>query len=219
MPRPEIYLEPKARMLQILELLEKAHPNAQTALNHTNSLEMLVATILSAQNTDAGVNKLTQTLFKKYRKPEDYANADVNEFAQDIHSISFSKGKARNIKQTCKILIEKYNGQVPCTMDELIELPGIARKTANVILYNACGKTEGVAVDTHVKRLSQRLGLTDSDKPAKIELTLMELAPHDKWMRLSDLLICHGRQVCTARKPNCAGCVLNKICPCAFCFE
>lgn len=219
MPKPEIYLEPKVRMLKMLELLEKAHPDAQTALNHTNPLEMLIATILSAQNTDSGVNRVTQTLFEKYKKPEDYATADVNELAQELHSISFSKGKARNIKQACQILVEKHNGKFPCTMNDLIELPGVARKTANVVLYNVCGKTEGVAVDTHVKRLSQRLGLTDSDKPAKIELTLMELAPHDKWMRLSDLLICHGRQVCTARKPNCAGCVLNKICPCAFCFE
>ena len=216
MKRPEIYLEPKQRVTKIIELLEKQFPNAKTALNYSNPLEILVATMLSAQTTDERVNIVTQKLFKKYRTPEDYANVDIKELEQDIHSTGFYHNKARNLKKCCRLLIEKYNSQVPKTMDEMLELPGVARKTANIVLYNAYGIISGIAVDTHVRRVSQRLGLTEHDDPAKIEQDLMQITPKDKWMKLTDLLIFHGRQVCIARKPKCEICVLNKICPCAF---
>jgi endonuclease-3 len=216
--RPEIYLEPKAQALKVIEMLEKEHPDAKTALHHTNPLELLVATILSAQCTDERVNMVTKTLFKKYTKAEDYANADLKELEQDIRSTGFYRNKAKNIKKCCQLLVEKYNSQVPKTMEELLELPGVARKTANIVLSNAYGIIEGVAVDTHVRRLAQRLGLTQSDDPAKIEVDLMNIVPRDKWMRITDLLIFHGRRVCVAKKPKCDVCVLNKICPSAFTF-
>ena len=218
MKRPEIYLEPKQRAAKIIELLEKQYPNAKTALNYSNPLEILVATMLSAQTTDERVNIVTQKLFKKYRTPEDYANVDIKELEQDIRSTGFYHNKARNLKKCCQLLIEKYNSQVPKTMEEMLELPGVARKTANIVLYNAYGIISGIAVDTHVRRVSQRLGLTEHDDPAKIEQDLMQITPKDKWMKLTDLLIFHGRQVCIARKPKCEICVLNKICPCAFTF-
>ena len=216
MKRPEIYLEPKQRVTKIIELLEKQFPNAKTALNYSNPLEILVATMLSAQTTDERVNIVTQKLFKKYRTPEDYANVDIKELEQDIRSTGFYHNKARNLKKCCQLLVEKYNSQVPKTMDEMLELPGVARKTANIVLYNAYGIISGIAVDTHVRRVSQRLGLTEHDDPAKIEQDLMQITPKEKWMKLTDLLIFHGRQVCIARKPKCEICVLNKICPCAF---
>ena len=218
MKRPEIYLEPKQRETKIIELLEKQYPNAKTALNYSNPLEILVATMLSAQTTDERVNIVTQNLFKKYRTPEDYANADIKELEQDIHSTGFYHNKSRNLKKCCQLLIEKYNSQVPKTIEELVELAGVARKTANIVLYNAYGIISGIAVDTHVRRVSQRLGLTEHNDPAKIEQDLMQITPKDKWMKLTDLLIFHGRQVCMARKPKCKTCVLNKICPSAFTF-
>jgi endonuclease-3 len=218
MKRPEIYLEPKARALKAIELLEKENPDAKIALHYTNPLELLVATILSAQCTDERVNIVTKALFKKYTKAEDYANADLKALEQDIKSTGFYRNKAKNIKKCCQLLVEKYNSQVPRTMEELLELPGVARKTANIVLSNAYGVIEGVAVDTHVRRLAQRLGLTESDDPAKIEADLMDLVPRDKWMRITDLLIFHGRRICVARKPRCDACVLNKICPSAFTF-
>jgi endonuclease-3 len=216
--KPEVYLEPKARALKIIELLEKEHPDAKIALNYSNSLELLVATMLSAQCTDERVNKVTETLFKKYMKPEDYANADLKKLEQDIKSTGFYRNKAKNIKNSIKLLVEKYNSKVPRTMEELLELPGVARKTANIVLTNAYGVIAGVAVDTHVRRLAQRLGLTENSNPDKIEKDLMNIVPEDKWMRITDLLIFHGRRVCTAKKPKCAVCVLNKICPSAFTF-
>ena len=218
MKRPEIYLEPKQRAAKVIELLEKQYPNAKTALNYSNPLEILVATMLSAQTTDERVNIVTQNLFKKYRTPEDYANVDIKELEQDIRSTGFYHNKARNLQKCCQLLVEKYHSQVPKTMDELLELPGVARKTANIVLYNAYGIIAGIAVDTHVHRVSQRLGLTEHDDPAKIEQDLMQITPKEKWMKLTDLLIFHGRQVCIARKPKCEICVLNKICPCAFAF-
>jgi endonuclease III len=218
MKRPEIYLEPKQRTAIVIELLEREYPNAKTALNYTNPLEILVATMLSAQTTDQRVNIVTASLFKKYHAPEDYANADMKELEQDIHSTGFYHNKARNLKNCCKLLIEKFNSQVPRTMDELLELPGVARKTANIVLYNAFGTVSGIAVDTHVNRLSQRLGLTENEDSAKIENDLIEITPKENWMKLTDLLIFHGRQVCTAKKPKCKTCVLNKYCPCAFEF-
>jgi len=216
--RSEIYLDSKTRVLRVVELLEKEHPDAKIALHYTNPLELLVATILSAQCTDERVKMVTKKLFKKYSKAEDYANADLKALEQDIRSTGFYRNKAKNIKKCCQLLVEKYNSQVPRKMEELLELPGVARKTANIVLSNAYGIIEGVAVDTHVRRLAQRLGLTESDDPAKIEADLMNIVPRDKWMRLTDLLIFHGRRICVARKPKCDACVLNKICPSAFTF-
>ena len=219
MKKPEIYLDPKQRVEKIIELLEKQYPAAKTALNYSNPLEILVATMLSAQTTDERVNTVTKNLFKKYRTPEDYANADIKDLEQDIRSTGFYHNKAKNLQNCCKLLVEKFHSQVPKTMDELIELPGVARKTANIVLYNAYGTTAGIAVDTHVRRLSQRLGIAEHDDPVKIEQDLMQITPKTKWMELTDLLIFHGRQVCIARKPKCEICVLNKICPCAFEFS
>lgn len=217
--KPEIHLEPKARALKVIELLEREHSDAKIALHYTNPLELLVATILSAQCTDERVNMVAKALFKKYTKAEDYANADLKELEHDIKSTGFYRNKAKNIKKTSQILVEKYHSQVPKTMEELMELPGVARKTANIVLTNAFGVVEGVAVDTHVRRLAQRLGLSGNDDPDKIEKDLMRIIPKDKWMRITDLLIFHGRRVCTAKRPNCAACVLNKFCPSAFSFS
>ena len=219
MKKPQIYLEPKERAAKIIELLQKEHPDAKIALNFSNPLELLVATVLSAQCTDERVNIVTKTLFKKYTKPEDYAKADLAELEQDVRSTGFYHNKAKNIQNTSQILVQKYHSQVPRTMEELLELPGVARKTANIVLYNAYGFIAGIAVDTHVRRLAQRLGLTENEDPAKIETDLMNLVPKDKWMKLTDLLIFHGRRVCTAKKPKCDACVLNKICPSAFTFS
>ncbi len=218
MPKPEIYLEPKERATKIIQLLEKEHPDAKIALNYSNALELLVATILSAQSTDVMINQITQKLFKKYTKAVDYANAEKSELEHDIKSSGFYHNKAKSIQGATKLIVEKFRGKVPDTMEELLELPGVARKTANIVLYGAYNKVEGVAVDTHVRRLSQRLGLTENDDPEKIELDLMRLVAKAKWMHLANLLIFHGRRVCFAKKPNCSGCVLNKICPCAFAF-
>ncbi len=219
MKKPKIYLEPKARALKVIELLEREHSDAKIALHYTNPLELLVATVLSAQCTDERINMVTKALFKKYTKAEDYANADLKELEQDIKSTGFYRNKAKNIKKTSQVLVEKYHSKVPKTMEELLELPGVARKTANIVLTNAFGVVEGVAVDTHVRRLAQRLGLSGNDDPDKIEKDLMRLVPKDKWMRITDLLIFHGRRVCTAKRPNCAACVLNKFCPSAFSFS
>ena len=217
--KPEVYLEPAARALKVIELLEREHSDAKIALRYTNPLELLVATILSAQCTDERINIVTKTLFKKYTKAEDYANADLKELEQDIKSTGFYRNKAKNLKKCCQLLVEKYNSQVPKTMEELMELPGVARKTANIVLSNAYGVIAGVVVDTHVRRLAQRLGLSGNDDPNKIEKDLMRIVPKDKWMRTTDLLIFHGRRVCTAKRPNCAACVLNKFCPSAFSFN
>ena len=202
-----------------MELLEKEHPDAEIALHYKNPLELLVATILSAQATDEQINAITPKLFKKYTTAKDYADAERTELEQDIKSSGFYHNKAKNIQNTAKMLVDKYNGQVPRTMEELVELPGVARKTANIVLFNAYGVIAGVAVDTHVRRLAQRLGLSENSDPNKIEKDLMNLVPKDKWMRITDLLIFHGRRVCTAKKPKCAECVLNKICPSAFTFD
>lgn len=218
MNTPEVYLEPKQRAEKTIELLSKLYPTAKTALNYTNPLELLIATMLSAQTTDAQVNKVTQTLFKKYRSAKDYAEAPIEQIEEDIHSTGFYHNKARNLKACIQMLIDRFHGEVPKTMEELIELPGVARKTANIVLYFAYGVTAGVAVDTHVMRLSQRLGLTEQKDQNRIERDLMALLPKEQWMLLTDLLIYHGRQVCTAKKPRCGNCVLNKYCPCAFCF-
>lgn len=214
----KILLNPKERCQKTIQLLEKLYPDAKTALNYTSPLEILVATMLSAQTTDVRVNIVTQTLFKKYRTSQDYADADLKELEQDIHSTGFYHNKAKNLKACCKLLVEKFHSQVPKTMDELLELPGVARKTANIVLYNAYGVTAGIAVDTHVMRLSQRLEFTQQKDQNKIEQDLMTITPKDMWMPLTDLLIFHGRQVCNAKKPRCDICVLNEICPSAFAF-
>jgi endonuclease-3 len=212
-------LDNKTIALKIIKLLEKEHPDAKIALHYTNPLELLIATILSAQCTDERVNIVTKKLFKKYRTAEDYANADVKELEEDIRSTGFYRNKTRNIKKCCQMLVERFNSQVPQAMEEMLKLPGVARKTANVVLSNAFGVIEGIAVDTHVRRLAIRLGLTEQEDPDKIEANLMEIVPKNYWMKITDLLIFHGRRVCIAKKPKCAACVLNKICPSAFKFD
>jgi endonuclease-3 len=174
--------------------------------------------MLSAQTTDVRVNLVTKALFKKYTKPEDYANARLSELEEDIRSTGFYHNKAKNLQKTGQLLVEKFHSQIPKTMEEMLELPGVARKTANIVLFNAYDITAGIAVDTHVRRLAQRLGLSDKKDQDKIEQDLMQLLPKEQWMHLTDLLIFHGRRVCDAKKPNCTGCVLNKICPSAFTF-
>jgi endonuclease-3 len=211
--------ENEDRVLEIIDLLEKEFPKAKTALNHTNPLELLVATILSAQCTDERVNIVTKSLFKKYRKAEDYADADLAELEQNIKSTGFYRNKAKNIKETGEMLVQKFHSRVPKTMNEMLELPGVARKTANIVLQNAFGVVEGIAVDTHVRRVSARLGLTTNEDQDKIEQDLLRIVPRDKWMRITDLLVFLGRRVCTAKKPKCDICVLNKLCPSAFTFD
>jgi endonuclease-3 len=209
----------KIRASTVIRLLEKEYPHARIALNHSNPLELLVATILSAQCTDERVNTVTRTLFKKYTRAEDYAKADLRELERDIKPTGFYRNKAKNIKQTGRILVDKFNCQVPRTMEEMLELPGVARKTANIVLQNAYGVVEGIAVDTHVRRVSKRLGLTENEDPNKIEQDLMKILPKNKWMRITDLLITLGRNVCVARKPKCGKCALNEMCPSAFSFD
>jgi len=212
-------MEERERVQKIIQLLAKEHPDAKIALHYTNPLELLVATVLSAQSTDKTVNQVTKSLFKKYRKAEDYANANLEDLEKDIKSTGFYRNKAKYLKKLGQVLVEKFGSEVPRTMDELLTLPGVARKTANIVLSNAFGVIEGIAVDTHVRRLAQRLGLSDNKNPEKIEKDLMMLVPKEQWPKLTDLLIFHGRRVCTAKKPNCKGCVLNKFCPSAFTFE
>jgi len=211
-------IDDRMRVLKIIELLEKEYPKAKTALHYTSPLEILIATILSAQCTDKRVNVVTKSLFKKYKTAEDYANADLGELEEDVRSTGFYRNKAKNIKRSGRMLVEKFDSQVPRTMDELLELSGVARKTANIVLSNAYGVIEGIAVDTHVRRLSKRLGLTENKNPNKIEADLMEIVPKSHWKRITDLLIFHGRNVCMAKKPKCGSCGLNRLCPSAFTF-
>jgi endonuclease-3 len=215
----EITNDIKTRALKTIRLLEKEHSDAEIALTFKNPLELLISTILSAQCTDKRVNIVTKTLFKKYKTLEDYAKADIKELEQDIRSTGFYHNKARHIKKCCQMLIEKFGSQVPRTMEELLELPGVARKTANIVLSNVFGIVEGIAVDTHVRRFSERLGLTQNKNQDKIEQDLMKIVPKEMWMRFSDLLVFHGRRICMAKKPKCGECVLNKICPSAFTFS
>ena len=211
-------MEDKERVQKIVEILTKEYPNAKTALRHSNPLELLVATMLSAQSTDETVNKVTKTLFKKYQEADDYANADLDELECDIKPTGFYRNKAKYLKGAGQILVETFGSRVPDTMDELTMLPGVARKTANIVLSNAFGVIEGIAVDTHVQRLAKRLGLTYNKNPDKIEEDLMKLIPKNQWPKLADLLIFHGRLVCKARKPLCANCVISSFCPSAFTF-
>jgi endonuclease-3 len=209
----------KSRASKIIKLLEKEHSDAKIALHHANPLELLIATILSAQCTDERVNIVTKTLFRKYRSVEDYADADLKELEDDVRSTGFYRNKAKNIKKCCQMLIEKFNSEIPRTMEEILQLPGVARKTANIVLSNAYGVIEGIAVDTHVRRLAQRLALTENDDPNKIEQDLMLIIPRSQWMRITDLLIFHGRRICAAKKPKCGECIVNKLCPSAFTFD
>ncbi len=209
---------PDERVNEIIALLKKEYPDVRTALDYSNPLELLVSTILSAQSTDRQVNVVTKNLFKKYRTPQDYIKIPLDELEKDIHSTNFYKNKAKNIKKMCELLVENFGGKVPDNMEDLITLPGVARKTANVVLWSAFGKNEGIAVDTHVKRVSARLGLTKNTNPEKIEKDLMMVVPKNDWGLFSLLLIRHGREICTAKNPRCQDCVLNKICPSAFTF-
>ena len=206
------------KVTEIIALLKKEYPDARIALDYSNPLELLVATILSAQCTDRKVNEVTKTLFKKYRSAQDYINTPQEELEKDIYSTGFYRNKAKNIKGLSKMLVDNFGGKVPDTMEDLLTLPGVARKTANIVLSSAFGKLEGIAVDTHVKRLSARLGLTENANPDKIEKDLMEVVPKKDWGIFTLLLILHGRKICTAKKPLCSECVLNKLCPSAFTF-
>ena len=201
------------RTHEIIKLLKRAHPDAKCALNHSNAFELLVATILSAQCTDERVNKVTADLFRKYRKPEDYLKVPASELQEDIRTTGFFRNKTKSIQGACAMLSEEFNGQVPKTMDELLQLPGVARKTANVVLGVAYGIAAGVVVDTHVSRLSHRLGLTKQKDAAKIELDLMELVPKKDWIIFAHLLIFHGRRICKARRPFCEECAVERLCP------
>ncbi len=206
------------RIFKIIDLLEKEYHGVRTALLHSNPFELLIATILSAQCTDKRVNEVTKSLFKKYMSPHDYIRASQEDLEKDIYSTGFYRNKAKNIKKLCEILVSDFNGKVPDTMEGLLMLPGVARKTANIVLSAGFGKVEGIAVDTHVKRLSYRLGLTKNTDPDKIEKDLMELVPKKNWDIFSLLLIQHGRNICIAKKPLCNKCVLNRLCPSAFSF-
>jgi endonuclease-3 len=199
--------------LKILHLLEKEYSEAETSLRFKNVFELLVSTILSAQCTDKRVNLVTEKLFRKYKKIEDYAHVKLNVLMQDIRSTGFYMNKAKNIINSAKKILKDFDGEVPDTMENLLKLPGVARKTANIVLCSGFGKTEGIAVDTHVKRLSQRLGFSENKDPNKIEKDLMNLFNKDEWKRLSYVLIEHGRKICTARNPKCKDCIVNKLCP------
>lgn len=203
----------KKNISEILALLKKAYPKAKIALNFSKPLEILISTILSAQCTDKRVNLVTKTLFKKYKTVEDFALANLKIFEQEIRSTGFYRNKAKNIIASARKIIKYFDGKVPDAMEELIQLPGVARKTANVVLFNGFGKVEGIAVDTHVRRLSERLGLSKNDDPEKIEQDLMELLDKKEWGIFSYLLIEHGRKICIAQKPKCLECILQNLCP------
>jgi endonuclease III len=202
-----------ARLKKIIAALQRTYPAAHCELIHENPLELLVATILSAQCTDKRVNIVTEKLFKKYRSAANFACADISELENDIRSTGFYKNKARNIKAACQSLVEKYGGKVPQTMEELTQLDGVGRKTANVILGNVFGINVGIVVDTHVTRLSNRLGLTRQTDAVKIEQELIQLVPQKQWTLFSHWLIWHGRRRCDARKPDCEHCEIQKLCP------
>jgi endonuclease-3 len=202
----------RARIRPIIERLKAAYPDAGIALRSTNPLQLLVAVMLSAQTTDVNVNRVTSTLFEKYRRPEDYLAVPPEELERDIYATGFFRQKAKALRGTMKMLIEEYDGHVPRTIDELVRLPGVARKTANVVAAEL-GDPQGIVVDTHVRRLSQRLGLTKQEDPVKIERDLIRLVPREDWGRFPHLFIWHGRRVCIARMPRCAECVISDLCP------
>lgn len=203
----------KLRTAEIIKRLKKAYPDAHCALNHSNPFELLIATILSAQCTDVQVNIVTAILFRKYRRPQDFLSVSQEELEKDIRSTGFFRNKAKNIQAACRRLIDVYGGEIPHSMEEILTLGGVARKTANVVLGNAFGIASGVVVDTHVGRLSQRLGLTKATNAGKIEADLQKLVPKKHWIMFPHWMIFHGRQICQARKPKCTECVLTDICP------
>jgi endonuclease III len=200
---------------EVTARLKAEYPDARTELEWSNPLELLVATILSAQTTDVQVNRVTESLFTKYRTAEDYADSNPDELEENIRPTGFYRNKARSLQGMANALVEEHAGEVPRTMSELVALPGVGRKTANVVLGNAFGTNEGIVVDTHVRRVSGRLGLTESSDPVKIEQELMRSVPEEDWTIFSHLLILHGRRTCKARKPDCPNCILNDICPSA----
>ena len=217
-PRKNKFIVNKAeaaeRVKNIWPVLKRTYPEAKIALKFTNPLELLIATILSAQCTDVRVNIVTEDLFSKYTSAKDWARADIKRIENDIKSTGFYRNKAKNIKSACAKIIEKFGGEVPCTMEELTSLAGVGRKTANVILGNAFG-IAGIACDTHVIRLSRRLQLSDNGEPVKLEFDLADIVPRKNWTMFSHLLIFHGRNICKARKPDCSACPISKFCPSA----
>ena len=213
MPRRTSPKKEKLAPQVLLDTLEKMYPNARIELDFSGPLQLLVATILSAQSTDKRVNIVTGELFKKYRTAADFAAADPAVFESEIRSTGFFRAKTKSILAAARMLMERFGGEVPSSMEDLVQLPGVARKTANVVLWGAFGKNEGVAVDTHVKRVSGRLGLTSCGEPVKIEQDLMAFLPREKWGRATELLIFLGRRTCRARRPDCPGCMLNRACP------
>ena len=206
--------EATQRIKKIWPILKKTYPQAKIALKYRNPLQLLIATILSAQCTDVRVNIVTKEVFKKYRSVKDWAQADVKDIENDIRSTGFYRNKAANIRNCCKMIIEQFGGKVPETMDELLKLPGVGRKTANVLLGNLFD-TPGIVCDTHVIRLSRRIGLSANSEPVKLEFDLMKIVPKKNWTAFSDLLIFHGRNICIARKPDCRNCPISKYCPSA----
>jgi len=201
------------RAPEVIRRLEAAYPDAKVALNFSNPLECLVATILSAQSTDATVNEVTATLFKKYRRAEDYLAVPEDELKADIRPTGFFNQKATSIRASCQRIVEVYGGEVPGTMEDLLTLRGVARKTANIVLGNSFGVVEGIAVDTHVKRLANRIGFSNESDPVKIEQDLMRLIPREKWFSFTYVLIDHGRAICHAKKPRCTECPIEPLCP------
>jgi endonuclease-3 len=199
------------RVKEIIKILTKVIPDSTIALTFSSPLELLIATILSAQCTDVRVNEVTTTLFKKYRSAKDYAQAELSELEQDIRPTGFYRNKAKSIQKCCQALVGRFGGEVPKTLEEMVTLSGVGRKTANVILGNAFG-IPGIVVDTHVHRVSQRIGLTKKDDPVKIEFDLMEIVPKEEWTHFSNLLVWHGRRTCVARKPLCDSCAIRKLC-------
>lgn len=216
MAKRESMEELRARTRDVIRRLKRAYPDAKCSLNHSNPFELLVATILSAQCTDERVNLVTADLFRKYRKPEDYLNVSPRELEKDIQSTGFFRNKTKSIQGTSKVLTEQYGGAVPETMEELLELPGVARKTANVVLGNAFEIKAGVVVDTHVTRLSHRLDFTQAKTAEKIEEDLIQVVPKKDWVMFPHLMIAHGRKICKARNPLCDQCPVERQCPSSF---
>ena len=202
----------RARIRPVIERLQSAHPDAKIALRSRNPLELLVAVMLSAQTTDVNVNRVTERLFAKYRRPEDYLAVPPRELEREIYPTGFFRQKTKSLRGTMRMLLEEFDGEVPRRLEDLLRLPGVARKTANVVAAEL-GAPQGIVVDTHVRRLSQRLGFTRSEDPVKIERDLVRLVPRDDWGRFPHLLIWHGRRVCLARRPLCEDCVVNDLCP------
>ena len=203
------------RITEIIEVLERTYPQSRTALDYRTPLQILIATILSAQCTDARVNMITPSLFQKYPSVREFAEADQSKLEEEIRSTGFFRNKAKNIIGAARKIVADFGGRVPESMEELITLPGVARKTANIVLSSGYGRAEGIAVDTHVKRLSGRMGLSLERDPDKIERDLLKIIPKDKWLDFNYILVNHGRQICNARKPLCSDCPLNHLCPSA----